>query len=464
MRSKEYKYRTASLMHIGSTLFFTAVLMISSLTYSIGTSASGTRNDPPNKPNTPDPANASTNVSITAQLSWIGGDPDPEDVVTYDVYFDTVSPPALMVNNQSATSYDPGLMEYLTTYYWQVVAWDGQGNSTAGEVWEFTTVPNHPPNIPANPDPANESTDVSIQTNLSWIGGDPDNDSVIYDVYFGDTTTPPQIASNLTDTTCALPTLAYSTTYYWRIIATDNHSANTTGPLWMFTTEIRTGIWITITKPVNNSFYFQDQRHNLSGRTIIYGSINITADASADAGIARVEFYIDGKLKGNDTTAPYSCIWKPLLQFNGLSLRHTIKVVAIDTKGKNASAEINVTKWRFHVLPWLVIGAVALSSMVPHTKMKGFVFNLRAKGTGYTFFVLRMSYHTVGPLKNERGIIKMKRCVASILVGPMMILKLGPGHMFSYVSITFLGGVQLATHSLGNLFDRSPQPLRKNGR
>ena len=452
-----------SLTRIGSTLLLATALVISTFGYSIQTTASSTRSDP-YIPNTPDPVNGSTDVPITALLSWAGGDPDPDDNVTYDVYFGVVNPPDMMVNNQSATSYDPGIMAYLTTYFWQIVAWDNDSNYAVGPIWNFTTGANHPPNIPDFPEPANGSTNVPVQTNLSWIGGDPDNNPVTYDLYFGITTTPPEIAGNLTNTTYeGLPTLAYNTTYYWRIVATDNHSANTTGPIWLFTTEVATGIWVTITRPLNNSFYFQGQRHNLSGRTIIYGSINITADATADAGIARVDFYIDGKIKGNDTTAPYYYVWKPFLQINGLSLRHTIKVVAVDTNGRNASAEINVTKWRFHILPVAVVGAAVLSSAVTHTKMKGLVFHIREKGRGYSFIALHMTYHTIGPLMNERGVIKMKRVVIRILIGPAMIYRIGPCHMFAYVSLTFLGRVPTMTNPLKELFSHSTSPLHKTG-
>jgi PKD repeat protein len=72
---------------------------------------------------------------------------------------------------------------------------------------------------------------------LSWTGGDPDGDSVTYDVYFGTSSSPPKVSSNQLATTYNPGTLAYSTTYYWKIIAWDNHSANTTSSTWHFTTK-----------------------------------------------------------------------------------------------------------------------------------------------------------------------------------------------------------------------------------
>jgi PKD repeat protein len=96
---------------------------------------------PPYTPSNPSPANHATGVSINADLSWTGGDPDAGDTVTYDVYFGTSSTPPLVSNNQSATAYDPGTLAYNTTYYWQIVATDNHGASTAGPLWNFTTKP-----------------------------------------------------------------------------------------------------------------------------------------------------------------------------------------------------------------------------------------------------------------------------------------------------------------------------------
>jgi hypothetical protein len=100
--------------------------------------------DPPNRPSSPSPANHATGVSIDADLSWSGGDPDAGDTVTYDVYFGTsVTPPFKETigpypATQSSTTYDPGTLVEGTTYYWQIVATDNHGITREGPVWEFT--------------------------------------------------------------------------------------------------------------------------------------------------------------------------------------------------------------------------------------------------------------------------------------------------------------------------------------
>jgi len=99
----------------------------------------GGPNYPPDIPSDPIPSDGSIGVSIDADLSWTGGDPNPMDTVTYDVYFGTTSPPSLVVSGQSGTMYDPGTMDLNTQYYWKIVAWDNHGASTDGPEWDFTT-------------------------------------------------------------------------------------------------------------------------------------------------------------------------------------------------------------------------------------------------------------------------------------------------------------------------------------
>jgi hypothetical protein len=96
-------------------------------------------NLPPYQPGSPSPANGATNVPITDDLSWTGGDPNPGDTVTYDVYFGTSSTPPKVISNQSTTIYNPGTMNCTTTYSWKIVAWDNHGVSTAESLWQFTT-------------------------------------------------------------------------------------------------------------------------------------------------------------------------------------------------------------------------------------------------------------------------------------------------------------------------------------
>jgi hypothetical protein len=100
-------------------------------------------NNPPYLPAYPSPADGASGVSITALLAWSGGDPDLDDTVTYDVYFeaDDTTPDALICSNVATTVCDPGPLTYNTHYYWYVVATDNHGASTTGSTWDFITEP-----------------------------------------------------------------------------------------------------------------------------------------------------------------------------------------------------------------------------------------------------------------------------------------------------------------------------------
>lgn len=76
------------------------------------------------------------------KLMWKCEDPDPGDELTFDVYFEPndETPDVLVVSNLKKREWDPGAMEWGTTYYWQVFARDSAGNVVGGAVWHFTTM------------------------------------------------------------------------------------------------------------------------------------------------------------------------------------------------------------------------------------------------------------------------------------------------------------------------------------
>jgi len=144
-------------------------------------------NLPPNIPSNPTPKNKETVVDIDADLSWTGGDPNG-DAVFYDVYFGTSSTPPKVKSNQSETTYDPGTMNFNTTYYWRIVAWeDSFGESTTGPIWSFTTrnePSGEPPNAPTIKGPDNGKPKTSYDFTFNAV--DPDNNQVKYIIDWGD--------------------------------------------------------------------------------------------------------------------------------------------------------------------------------------------------------------------------------------------------------------------------------------
>lgn len=100
----------------------------------------GVYNYPPYSPYNPSPSNGAIGISPRITLSWSGGDPITSDSVTSDVYIGESSPPSNLVCNDIDRQYCiPDNLENNIMYYWQVIATDGQGLSSEGQIWEFTT-------------------------------------------------------------------------------------------------------------------------------------------------------------------------------------------------------------------------------------------------------------------------------------------------------------------------------------
>lgn len=97
---------------------------------------------------------------------------------------------------------------------------------------------NHEPNLPNTPVPAQDAADQELSVQLSWAGGDPDGDAVVYDVYLdvGNVLPATRVANHQAGTTFNPGTLAASTTYSWKVVAFDEHGLSTPGPVWRFTT------------------------------------------------------------------------------------------------------------------------------------------------------------------------------------------------------------------------------------
>jgi uncharacterized protein (TIGR02145 family) len=96
---------------------------------------------------------------------------------------------------------------------------------------------NGAPLIPATPAPGSGTEDCPLSLTLSWLCADPDGDLLEYDIYFGRANPPDTLVSvNQTATTHTQTELLAGTTYYWRVLAKDDHGHLSPGPVWMFTT------------------------------------------------------------------------------------------------------------------------------------------------------------------------------------------------------------------------------------
>jgi hypothetical protein len=171
-------------------------------------------------------------------VTWGGGESQCAGLTAaHDVYFGTVNPPPFDHNNGALISWDPGTLDHSTTYYWQIVSKDDNGE-TAGPVWSFTTEEPclDPPTAPSNPSPSNGAGNRNENSNLAWQSGDSQCGlPVLYDVYFGESPDPPLFDSNIVEKALNLERLKKDTTYYWRVVARDDNGS-TSSPVWTFTT------------------------------------------------------------------------------------------------------------------------------------------------------------------------------------------------------------------------------------
>jgi hypothetical protein len=95
----------------------------------------------------PRPVFGAADVQMNAILIWTAAD----SAASHQLYFgtdkeavrnaDAGSPEYKGSKALGAESYDPGLLDADTTYYWRVDEVDGQGNTAKGPLWVFTTGP-----------------------------------------------------------------------------------------------------------------------------------------------------------------------------------------------------------------------------------------------------------------------------------------------------------------------------------
>lgn len=187
------------------------------------------------------PANESTGLEITPELSISVYDPDGDTMSinwysnssgSWEVFGSNIS-----IEDGTYSQINSNFSNFGTTYWWYVSVTDDI-HTISSPIFHFTTKINLPPYTPNNPDPENGETDVDVGIDPSWSGGDPNGDNVTYDVYFGKNCPPTnKIVSNQSGNSFNPGLLDYDTNYCWKIVAWDEYSYSTSGPVWSFTTE-----------------------------------------------------------------------------------------------------------------------------------------------------------------------------------------------------------------------------------
>ncbi|TET35425.1 MAG: hypothetical protein E3J72_11175 [Planctomycetota bacterium] len=162
----------------------------------------------PDAPAIPTPADSAVNIALGAALDW-------EDIPYADgyyVFFGTVPDPPYY-STEAVSDCNPPALAWYTTYYWKVIAYNFSGNSSS-TVWSFRTIIEAPADI-TGITPASGSTAQPTATIMNWADSAR---AVGYHVWFGDVD-PPDYIGQVLISEYDNGTLAYGTTYYWKLKA-----------------------------------------------------------------------------------------------------------------------------------------------------------------------------------------------------------------------------------------------------
>jgi len=193
---------------------------------------------PPSKVELSLPENGATGESVDPVLSW----DQAAQGTGYRVQVATDSEFSALVLDQadvSETELEATGLDYETTYYWRVRASNEAGAGEWSDVWSFTTEdePVEVPGVVVLVSPEDGAMDVSVNPVLNWeitvhgtrytvqVGADSEFGTVILD------------EGGLTQTEFEASGLAYETTYYWRVRASNEAGDGEWSDIWSFTTQ-----------------------------------------------------------------------------------------------------------------------------------------------------------------------------------------------------------------------------------
>lgn len=188
----------------------------------------------PPTPTLASPANGATSVPLTASLTWNAS----AGASSYRVQVSTVADFSVIFKDSivaGATSMTlPGLAVN-GSYYWRVRAQNASGNSAFSAGRSFTTA-TAVPDVPVPASPAAGALDVSVYAQLTWA---PAAGVVTYRLQLSTSSTFATTivdTATLTGTTFNPGTLTQTTTYYWRLSATNPVGTSAYSPTRSFTT------------------------------------------------------------------------------------------------------------------------------------------------------------------------------------------------------------------------------------
>ena len=298
-------------------------------------------NDPPGTAGNPSPVNGAIDVAVNTSLSWGAA----TDADSHDVYFGTNPVPgaAEFQGNQAATSFDPGPLTDLTTYYWRIDEVN-QFGTTAGQIWSFQTaapVSNSSVHVAALTADAQDASrgrwDALVTVSVaddqgqsisnvsvdgSWSNGARGSSNCITDSSGNCTVSSTGIKSNVGSVVFAVDSLALAGYQY---DATANNSTT-----------------ITISKPVDNLLPVAVDDSYTTPVDMPFSENVMLNDIAGEAPTGVTLWDVNGSALGtlSGTAANGSFTYTPPAGFSGTD---SFSYIITDGSGDNASAVVTIT-------------------------------------------------------------------------------------------------------------------------
>ncbi|MCB0280715.1 MAG: fibronectin type III domain-containing protein, partial [Calditrichaeota bacterium] len=206
--------------------------------------------------NTPDspvlssPANNALDQSKNPTLSW----QTVSNAASYNLQVsdrETFSVLIIDEANIVGTSIQITDLGNFVKYFWRVSATNSDGTSPWSDVWVFTTADNIPGKVTLL-DPSNSSTGVAINPTLGW---QEISNAETYNLQISELNDFSSliIDENITQTTSQISGLKNSTTYHWRVNASNVDGTGSWSDVWTFTAIIAAPGQTALTYPANNA-------------------------------------------------------------------------------------------------------------------------------------------------------------------------------------------------------------------
>lgn len=93
----------------------------------------------PSQPSNPSPTDGAIDTDTNLTVSWNASTDLDKDSVSYDIYRGTAQNILSLLGNTANNSFNFSGLGSDTTYFWQVVAKDSYGGTTASPIWQFKT-------------------------------------------------------------------------------------------------------------------------------------------------------------------------------------------------------------------------------------------------------------------------------------------------------------------------------------